>query len=57
MFCLIAAIHYYCAILPVYEDDTTDLPSEEKEQIFAEHFFCAKLFFMYIMYFLYVKQI
>ena len=58
MFCLVAATHYYYAILPVYEGDTVDFPSEEKELIFVEYFFCFRLFFkMYIMSFLFGKQI
>ena len=42
MFCLVAATHYYYAILPVYEGDTVDFPSEEKELIFVEYFPYAK---------------
>lgn len=45
MFFLVAATHYYDAILPVSEGDMADFPSEEKELIFVEYFFCATLFF------------
>lgn len=46
VFFLVAATHHYYAILPVYEGDTVDFPSEEKELIFVEYFFCARLFFL-----------
>lgn len=58
MFCMVAATHYCYAILPVYEGDTVDFPSEEKELIFVEYTFSVSgsFFKMYIMSFLSGKQ-